>query len=88
MNKAVQQERWLQYGLMLTGLLISAAAAVQLIVFTGGVTQQEKPTLSQWFLGLILPHIILLAGLGIIVAGIIIAIRRTTINKRLQHEEV
>ena len=58
----------------------------RLFLFIGYITRNDHLTISQWVRGLIVPHSMLVLSLGVITAGVILAIRHAVIQKRIAHK--
>jgi hypothetical protein len=85
-----QNKQWLNIWLAFValGLVMLVGGCTQTVAFLNNVLLYEHITVRQLLLGLIIPHIIMLSGMGVLVGGIIFMVRRAVIQTRLQHPDV
>jgi hypothetical protein len=74
--------------MILSGLAVAIFGGVSIIGFVSRISRKETMTTSQLVHELILPHIILLCGLGVFAGGIILMIRISVIRERLKHDRI
>jgi len=74
--------------LQICGIAAVIFSTLRIIRFTSQFHSRPEPGIIEWFLGLILPHIGLLTGIGMLAGGIILSVKYYIIRKRLQNNEV
>jgi F0F1-type ATP synthase membrane subunit c/vacuolar-type H+-ATPase subunit K len=72
--------------LIVAGLAASVGAGTIIVKFTNAIKTNSHPTITELVTGLILPHILLLTGLGLTATGIILIVRHSIIRKRLAND--
>lgn len=71
--------------LVLTGGAMTASGIVKIITFLQNIPQHETLTTNQILRELILPHMMLLFGMGLLGWGFILLVRQAIIQSRLKH---
>lgn len=73
---------------MLVGLIMTIGGCSHTLGFLENVQRYQEITARQIVLQLIVPHMIMLTGMGILAAGFIFRVRRRVIAARLKHKAV
>ncbi len=75
------------WGIVITfGLVMMSGGCVRAMGFISRVSTYEVITARQLLHELIIPHIVMLFGMGFLVGGIIFLVRRGVIGARMQHK--
>ncbi|RLC12476.1 MAG: hypothetical protein DRI57_17670 [Deltaproteobacteria bacterium] len=74
--------------LVLSGSAMATTGAIKIAVFLKNISAYKTLTAHQILHGLILPHIMLLSGIGFISWGFIFLIRQAIIQSRLKHNSI
>lgn len=85
-----RNKQWLNVWLAFIGfgLVMLVGGGTQTVAFLNNVPQYAHITARQLLRELIIPHMIMLSGMGVMVVGIIFMVRRAVIQTRLQHPEI
>lgn len=83
------KRKWLNAGTvcLVTGGVMTVAGAIRLVTFLNRVRDYKTVTAGQLLRELVLPHIVLLAGIGLVAAAFVLFTRRAIIRRREQHGE-
>ena len=76
------------FGITFSGLAVIVFGIIRIVKFVNRIPQRETMTTSRLVHELILPHIILLCGMGLLAGGIILMIRHSVIQERLRHGSI
>ena len=69
------------------GVVMTVVGAIRLFAFLDRIREYKAVTAGQFLRELVLPHIVLLAGLGLVTAAFVLYARRAIIRRRQQHGE-
>lgn len=72
---------------LITGAVLTVAGTIRLFAFLDRVRDYKTVTSGQLLHELVLPHIVLLAGIGLVTAAFVLYTRRAIIHRREQHGE-
>jgi hypothetical protein len=72
---------------LITGGVLTVVGAIRLFAFLQRVRDYETVSPGQLMRELVLPHIVLLAGVGLVTAAFVLFTRRAIIRRRQQHGE-
>ncbi len=72
---------------LVTGGVLTVVGASRLFAFLQRIRDYETLSPGQLMRELVLPHIVLLAGIGLITAAFVLFTRRAIIRRRAQHGE-
>ena len=72
--------------LVLAGGAMTTTGIINITAFLKNIPQHENLTASQILHGLVLPHIMLLCGMGFLAWGFILLIRQAIIQSRIKHD--
>jgi len=75
-------------GVALLGLIMVTGGGIQIVAFLNKVPMYKTITLKQQVQELIIPHIAMLFGMGIVTTGLIFMVRRGVIQTRMQNKDV
>jgi len=67
---------------------MATTGGIKIAVFLKNISEYKNLTAHQTLHGVILPHIMLLFGIGFISWGFILLIRQAIIQSRLKHSEI
>ncbi len=76
---------WL--GLIFLGAVLAVGGCVQTMAFLNDVPTYKTITARQLVRQLVIPHMIMLCGLGLLVGSLIFAARHVVIRSRMRHQE-
>jgi len=71
---------------LVTGGILTLFGTVRLVAFLNRVQAYKSLTAAQLFQELVLPHIVLLIGIGLVTAAFILFTRGAIIRKRQGHD--
>jgi hypothetical protein len=74
--------------LILSGSAMATTGGIKIAVFLKNISEYKDLTAHQTLHGVILPHIMLLFGIGFISWGFILLIRQVIIQSRLKHSVI
>ncbi len=74
-------------GLLVAGFFLGYFGFSKMMLCLQATQVQSDLTVGQFARGLMLPHIMVLAGIGSVVFGLIMVIRGLTLGKRLSAQE-
>jgi len=72
---------------LITGGTLTVVGTIRLFAFLDRIREDKAVTVGQLLRELVLPHIVLLAGLGLLTAAFVLYARRAIIHRRQQHGE-
>ncbi len=72
---------------LITGGILTILGTIRLFAFLDRVRDYKALTASQLLRELVLPHIVLLAGIALVTTAFILFTRRSIIRRRQQHGE-
>jgi hypothetical protein len=75
-------------GLITLGVVMLVGGGVQTIRFVNRVHMYKELTARQLAQELIIPHMIMLCGMGLLVASIIFMVRGAVVRARMNHDDV
>lgn len=72
---------------LVTGGVLTVAGTVRLSAFLNRIQEYKTVTPGQLMRELVLPHVVLLAGVGLVTAAFVLFARCAIIRRRQQHRE-
>jgi hypothetical protein len=75
-------------GVILLGFVMMTGGCIQTLDFLDKVETYAVITARQLVRELIIPHMVMLCGMGMLVGGFIFMVRRGVIEARMKHDEV
>lgn len=72
---------------LITGGVLTVAGTIYLSAFLNRIQDYKTVSPSQLMRELVLPHVVLLAGVGLVTAAFVLFTRRAIIRRRQQHGE-
>lgn len=72
---------------LVTGGVLTIVGTIRLSAFLNRIQDYKTVTPGQLIRELVLPHIVLLAGVGLVTAAFVLFTRRAIIRRRQQHGE-
>ena len=75
-------------GVIFLGFVMMTGGCIQTLGFLNKVPTYAVITARQLVRELIIPHMVMLCGMGLLVGGIIFMVRRGVIEARMRHEEI
>jgi len=75
-------------GVIVLGGVMLIGGCTQTLAFLKNVQFYKELTARQLIHELIIPHMVMLCGTGVLVGGVIFMVRRTIIQTRMKHGEV
>ena len=75
-------------GVILLGFVMMTGGCIQALGFLNRVPTYAVITARQLVRELIIPHMVMLCGMGLLVGGFIFMVRRGVIEARMRHEEI
>ncbi len=75
-------------GVIFGGFVMMVGGCIQTMGFLNKVPTYAVITARQLVRELIIPHMVMLCGMGLLVGGFIFMIRRGVIQARMEHDEV
>ena len=85
--KKRHRSKWKSYGLLLWGAILSILGAIGTVTFLREIQRGEHIPPAQLIVQLILPHMALLTGLGLMLAGCIILRKDAIMRERHLNDE-
>ncbi len=79
---------WSWLALIALGLVMSLGGCIQTVAFLNDVQMYETITAKQLVRKLVIPHMVMLSGLGLLVGSLIFMARHAVIQIRMRHEEL
>ncbi len=75
-------------GVIVLGFVMMTGGCIQTLGFLNKVHTYAVITARQLVRELIIPHMVMLCGMGLLVGGVIFMVRRGIIEARMRHEEI
>ena len=72
---------------LVTGGILTVGGTIRLFAFLNRIRDYKAVTAGQLLRELVLPHVVLLAGIGLVTTALILFTRRAIIRRREQHGE-
>ncbi len=73
---------------MIPGLLLALTGGVRTLGFLRTVHTYQQISARELILKLIVPHMVLLTGMGLMTAAVVLLVRTAIIRTRSRHEEI